>query len=183
MKMSLLFAGNSLKPRSSHYYVGFMLIATILILLLTACSGQASAEPAPPTIHFGEDICEFCGMIISEPRFAAGYITRDGREHIFDDIGDMFQAHLRQPAEATAFFVHNYDDPHWIRAETAFYVLAEELPTPMFSGLAASSSADQAAALAAQFNGQVLTFDQVLAHYRQTPPMMNSPHGRVHQHD
>lgn len=141
-------------------------VAVIIALLLAACGADANAEPVPPEIHYGEDICEFCGMIVSEERFAAGYITANGQEEIFDDIGDMVQSRLQNAGEAKAIFVHDYDEHTWIKAETATYVLSENLPTPMLSGLAAFASADRAKEFAAELDGQVFTFDELLSHYR-----------------
>jgi copper chaperone NosL len=152
-----------------------LLLAAILLLTLTACGGDTNTEPSPPTIHYGEDICEFCGMIVSEERYAAGYITQGGGEHIFDDIGDMVQAHLEKQEDVVAFFVHAYEEHTWIRAETAHYVMSHDLPTPMLSGLAAFASAEQAKEFAAELNGRVLTFDQLLTHYRENPPTPMSP--------
>ena len=142
-------------------------LAALLLLSMSACGGGAAAEPTPPAIHYGEDACELCGMIISEEPHAAAYVTRDGHGHVFDDIGDMVRAHLAEPAEVAAFFVHDYADKSWIRAETASYLLSQELHTPMGSGLAAFASAEKAQALADELGGEVLTFEQVLAHYRK----------------
>ncbi len=153
---------------------------TVLLLVLSACGAQEGAAPRPPEIYYGEDICEFCGMIISEERYAAAYLTEDGREHIFDDISGMVQAHLQAQAgpPVTAFFVHDYEDGRWIRAETAHYVLSEDLPTPMLSGLAALATIEQAEALAAERDGQLLTFEELLSHYQQAASM----EGMEHQH-
>lgn len=141
-------------------------ILIIISSIIMACGGVANAEPAPPAIHYGEDMCEFCGMIISEERFAAGYLTQDGQEHIFDDIGDMVQAYLQNQAEVTAIFVHDYDDHTWLRAEKAYYVASEQLPTPMLSGLAAFASGERAAAFAQETAGRVLTYDELVARYQ-----------------
>ena len=141
------------------------LFVIILLLVLTACGAAANADPTPPTIHYGEDICEFCSMIVSEGRFAAAYVTADGHDHTFDDIGDMIQSQLKLQEEGTAFFVHDYESEDWIRAETAHYVLSDNLTTPMLSGLAAFESAEKAANVAAEIGGEVLTFDQLLSHY------------------
>lgn len=146
-----------------------LLLASLLVI--TACGNESSAEPAPPVIHYGADICEFCGMIISDERYAAGYITEDGQERIFDDLAGMFVAHLEKQEDVRAFFVHDYEDSNWIRAETAYYVLSEELPTPMLFGLAACSSSEKAEKLANDVGGQVLSFADVLVHYQENPPM------------
>jgi len=138
------------------------LFVIILLLALTACGTDTNAEPEPPTIHYGEDVCEFCGMIISEEGFAAAYVTSDGHGHTFDDIGDMVKAHLEMQEEATAFFVHDYESKDWIRAETAYFVLSDSLTTPMLSGLAAFVSIEQANAFAAEVGGKTLTFEELL---------------------
>lgn len=161
---------------------GLILLAAITLLVtLTACGAKASAEPEPPTIHYGEDICEFCGMIISEERYAAGYILADGRQHIFDDIGDMVQHYLAANEEVTAFFVHDHTSGMWIRAETATYILSTDLPTPMLSGVAAFPSQDEAMGFNAELGGETLTFEELLSHYREHPAM-TMPHADSHHH-
>lgn len=158
-------------------------LTLVLGLALTACGGAADTEPTPPTIHYGEDLCELCNMIISEERHAAAYVTGDGRGHAFDDIGDMLRAHQEMQEEVTAFFVHDYEDRAWIRAETAHYVLSDSLTTPMASGLAAFSASEEAQALAAELQGQVLTFDELKTHYQDMPPMTMGGGGEQHVHD
>lgn len=174
------------ESRNTQYVIrnrsGLTLVIFITFLLLSACGGQASAEPTPPTIHYGEDVCVFCGMIISEERYAAGYITREGEQRIFDDIGDMFQAQLAWQDEVVAYFVHDYESNRWARAETAHYVLSEALPTPMLSGLVACDSAEKAAALAAEVNGQVLTFSELQTRYEEGQVAAGHGHGMMHGH-
>lgn len=149
-----------------RYWPGALLIAVAMLIGATACSSRASGAPIPPDLHLGEDVCEFCNMIISEERFAAGYLTADGDEVIFDDIGDMVQHHLEQQAAVEAFFVHDHDDHTWIRAETATYVHSPELVTPMLSGLAAFSTEQEAKQFAAEADGETLTFEELLARYQ-----------------
>jgi copper chaperone NosL len=165
---------------SSKYWFGTT-FSLLIFLFLTACANNASAEPTPPTIHYGEDVCEFCNMIISDERYAAGYITEDGQQHIFDDIGNMFRNHLQKSDKVTAFFVHNYENKSWIRAEKAAYVQSSQLTTPMLSGLAALESPEKAQVLAAELQGHVMTFAEVLAYY-QANPMPQGEHSMEHDH-
>jgi copper chaperone NosL len=165
--------------RSFSLYL--LLLLALIFFTTSACTSNANAGPTPPTIHYGEDLCDFCGMIINDERYAAGYVTRAGEDYVFDDIGNMFRHHLQNQAEVTAFFVHNYDDKAWIRAETASYVHSAHLTTPMLSGLAAFDSSDQAQALATEMQGQVMTFDEVLAYYK-TNPMPQGEHSMEHDH-
>lgn len=160
-----------------------LLLLALIFFTASACTSNANAGPTPPTIHYGEDLCDFCGMIINDERYAAGYVTREGEDYVFDDIGNMFRHHLQKQAEVTAFFVHNYDDKAWIRAESAYYVRSSKLTTPMQSGLAAYSSSEKAKALAAEVQGEMLTFDQLLAYYRETPPSSMDAMHQQHDHD
>lgn len=159
-----------------------LLLLTLLLLIATACGSEVNTEPVPPVIHYGEDVCEFCGMIISDERFAAGYITQDGEPHIFDDIGNMVLSHLQKQEEVIAFFVHDYQDKSWLRAEKAYFVLSDEIVTPMLHGLAAQATLEKAEALAAEIDGQILTFNEVIDRYKENSTMMNEAHSR-HQHN
>ena len=148
-------------------------------VMLTACGGPAAAvEPTPPTIYYGEDICEACGMIISDARFAAAYITREGEGHTFDEIGGMVNAYLEQPDDVVALFVHDYDDQRWIRAETATYVLSDAILTPMAFGLIAFASVEQARAFASDLEAEVWTFDEMIDHYQQRAADRTRTHSR-----
>lgn len=151
-----------------------------ILLFVTGCTAANAGEPVPPAIHYGESVCEFCGMIISEARYAAGYISADGTEHVFDDIGDMIKAHRQQQEKVSAFFVHDYNDERWIRAEPAFYVLSPHLNTPMGSGLAAVAAEADAGTLAAKVNGQVLSFEDVLGYFEQEPAMAGHEPAMAH---
>lgn len=120
-------------------------------------------------------------MIISEERYAAGYITADRQQHIFDDIGDMFQAQPANNQEIIAFFAHNYENNQWIRAEKATFVQSKGLRTPMASGLAAFESAEKAQAFATEVQGEVMTFSEVSAYYKANPmPEMDHNQGMEH---
>ena len=149
-----------------RFWLDPLLIVIVLLIGVTACASQAAGEPIPPEIHLGEDACQFCRMIISDERYAAGYLTADGDEFIFDDIGDMFRHHQEQAAAVTAFFVHDHHEHTWVRAETAVYVLNPDLPTPMLSGLAAFAAEAEAGRFVAEAGGDIVTFEELLERYR-----------------
>lgn len=102
-----------------------LLLIPLLIALLMGCRSTVTAE-TPPTIVYGEDVCDLCGMIITDERFAAGLVvqTAPGRfEHrIFDDIGDMFVYAQQVDDPVESYFVHDYHSLGWIAGETAFFV-------------------------------------------------------------
>ncbi len=52
----------------SHKKLFVFILATLtLILILAACAGgQAKVEP--PTIYYGEDVCDHCNLIINDER-------------------------------------------------------------------------------------------------------------------
>jgi copper chaperone NosL len=128
---------------------------------LAACAPK-STEPQPPAIAYGQDVCEGCGMIIDDAKFAAATITLQGKAHKFDDIGDMLVYHMDHPEEQVkVWFVHDYQTQNWMRGETAFYVLSPQIDSPMGHGLAAFEQKSAAEAFAAERQTTVLTFDEV----------------------
>ena len=130
-------------------------------LLLPACAARPT-EPQPPAIAYGQDVCDECGMIIAEARFAAATITTIGGAHKFDDVGNMVLYHMKHPEEQVkAWFVHDYPSETWIRGETAFYVMAAAIDSPMGHGVAAFEAADSAEAFARERSADVLTFDEL----------------------
>lgn len=147
--------------------------AIVLALATTAC-GPPADPLAPPEVVYGEDVCDHCGMILSEERFAAATIVEiDGRSEprLFDDIGDMFAYHAANgDLVVQRWYVHDHDSVAWIDGATAHYVRAEGIRTPMGSGLAAFGDAERAAAFATEVGGEALMFEALVGAMRTHRP-------------
>lgn len=145
---------------------GLLLVAAAVILL-GACGGASVTPETPPEILYGEDVCDQCGMIISDERFAAGLVVEvdPGRyEHrIFDDIGDLlaFEKEHGDALTIATYYVHDYNSKDWIDGQNAYYIHSNNLRTPMGFGLAAVAQPLEAEALAVEWGGTVLTFAEL----------------------
>ncbi len=136
-------------------------VLALLALGLASCAAPP-AEPNPPDIVYGQDICDACGMIISEARFAAAAALANGEALKFDDIGDMLRYRAAHSDLAVAaWFVHDHPSETWLNAANATYVLSPEVATPMGHGLAAFSDPAAADAFAAEFHGEVLSWESL----------------------
>jgi len=145
-----------------------MLSVLFFILLLAACASPAVDPNEPPEIMYGEDVCDLCGMIISDERFAAGLVVEEEPSHyehrIFDDIGDMvvYAADTGERLAIVSYFVHDYESREWIDAEQATFVRSKEIRSPMGFGLAAFQERAVAEAQAQAWQGELLDFQQLL---------------------
>lgn len=126
-------------------------LALAALLLLSSCRRPTPGDP--PNIAFGRTACSRCGMIVSESRFASGYVDASGRSVVFDDVGELLAAAAEDPSFSKAAFVPDAEDGAWMRAETAFYVRAPGLATPMGSGTAAFKDRPRAEAFAKRRGG------------------------------
>lgn len=116
----------------------------------------------PPALRYGAEQCAYCGMIISDARFASAWREAGGREQHFDDIGCMVNASRRRaPGAGTEWWVHDYSSQSWIAASSATYASSEAIKTPMAYGIAAFTRAEDAASLA-RSPGSALTWDETL---------------------
>lgn len=140
--------------------IRYLLLGVLLALLLAACQGGDGAL-GPPEIRYGEDVCDQCNMIISEPRFAAALATEAGEFRRFDDIGEMFlYAHGGEEA-VRAFWVHDFHAEEWIEADSAMFVHDSALMTPMGWGVAAFADAAEAQAYQAESGGALLSYAEL----------------------
>lgn len=134
----------------------------LLAVLLGACAPQNS-EVQPPEIAYGQDMCDHCGMLISEPKFASALILEDGTPLKFDDTGEMLKyMQENQDVQVKAWFVHDYDTEAWVNAEAAHFVAVPGLASPMGFGIAAFETADAAGRFASMQNAEVLSFAQIM---------------------
>ncbi len=138
----------------------------ILVFAVGVTGCQASSEK-PPAIRYGRDTCDECGMVISEARFAAAYLTRQGEWRLFDDIGDMLAFYTSHREAVAVFWVHDYETGDWLQANGAFFVSSPALHTPMGHNIVAMTNRERANRLTDQLTGEVLTFAEVLARFAQ----------------
>ncbi|MGO8738277.1 nitrous oxide reductase accessory protein NosL [Rhodoblastus sp.] len=93
-----------------------------LVVALAACQ----KDKGPVEIIYGRDTCEMCGMIISEPRYAAEVrVVSDNKTHKFDDVGDAVNWLELQGVGLLGakeiWVMDSEDGKTWLDARHAFY--------------------------------------------------------------
>ena len=101
-------------------------------------------------------------MAISQSRYAAQVVDRDGVALKFDDIGCM-RRYLRehQPAQAR-IYVMDYVNQQWLAAEAAVYVRSKTIESPMASGLAAFRDQPAASRFLRENDGALTSFPELM---------------------
>jgi len=132
--------------------------------VLTAIGAACGVGPeGPPHIEVDRTPCAHCGMLISEPLYAAAYRSPRSEPRVFDDIGCLVDAAAREPrADALRFWFHDAATAVWIDGTDAVFVSSAMLRTPMGGGLVAFRDPAAAREAATRQQGRVLTSLQEL---------------------
>lgn len=120
-------------------YVLFLFVA----LSMFACGGD-KPPAGPAEVHYGEDVCDRCKMIISDKRFAAQYAADSGQVKKFDDFGCM-AAELGNDGGKDAvggIYVADFATGAWLDARKAHYLKSRDIASPMGYGIAAFGSVE-----------------------------------------
>ena len=133
------------------------------LLAAVGCPGRSAPLDLPPDVRYGVDPCDRCGMIVSDERFAAAYVTSTGVTRRFDDLGCMTSFLVEQPEAVSALWVHDEESRAWLRGPQATFVRTTSIITPMGTGIVAVASATRAQALAEREKGQVLDLESFRA--------------------
>jgi copper chaperone NosL len=149
--------------------------ATWIVALLAGAACSSSGEPQPPKIDYGRDLCDHCGMVIDDPRFAAALLLDNGQAVKFDDLGEAFAYIAENPnVSVRARFVHDFQTQEWLRGEKAFFVVSEQVHSPMATGVAAFADRSQADSFARGVGAKVLAFDEVHMALKSMPMSMSN---------
>lgn len=109
------------------------LVAVAVVSGLVRWSGQPPEGPV--SVPWDHAACSECGMLVSEPAFAAQLHQQDGHVHFFDDPGCLLRYEAREAPAVHARWFHHVREDRWLRGEAVSF---EELePTPMGWGLGA----------------------------------------------
>lgn len=151
--LALLIAVTMRRRRATRARAATGIAALVVVgALLSGCS-----DPKPATVVIGQDVGAFCGMIISDPRFAAQVVTNTGKAYKFDSIECMV-AFLVEGTVAEedihSAWVSDYDAPGtWLRADEARYLQSAVLRSPMGLNLSAFKTLDALEDMREQANG------------------------------
>ena len=154
--------------RSDRLRFGQLMLVSFALAAATGCNPPAEWPPEPAELRLGEDACAECRMLISEGRYAAQRISREGTVEFFDDPGCLLASVRPEPVEEAPLssskgrdadsdprgtFVVTGDDGTWTRGDVAYVVQSADFTSPMGHGLLAYSSREVAEAEAARHAG------------------------------
>ena len=147
-------------------HVSLIILVMSIGFALVAC-GEEKADPdEPPEIAYGGDTCSRCGMIISEEKHASGIVDESGNAETFDDIGGMVSVLQEEGLGERRAWVHDYNTVEWIDATTAFYVVTEEVITPMGFGVLAFGTQEAAETFASDQTGMVMSWETMMSEWK-----------------
>ena len=119
-----------------------------------ACGAGADA---PPQIEVDRTACAHCGMLISEPIYAAAYKTPDADARVVDDIACLLAAvSSTEKGMTLRFWFQDAAGQGWIDGDRAVFVKSPRLRTPMNGGIAAYRDRASAAKAATALEGRVI---------------------------
>ncbi len=135
------------------------------LVLWMGCSAR------PQEIDYGRDLCTFCKMAITDPRYAAEIVTQKGRVYKFDSIECMIAATLNgtvNPSDVKAYWVKDWQTQKWIQADKAYYLQSTKLRSPMGLNISAFATRKEMEDAKQAYDGLELTFDDLPNVIRQS---------------
>ena len=138
------------------------LIAAVALLVGAACGTNAGG---PPAIEEDRTPCAHCGMLISEPVYAAAYRAPGGDPAVFDDIACMLASARKAAVSHSAqFWFHDAATSKWIEGDEALFVKSPNIRTPMGGGMLAYREPSAANRAAVEHRGELIkTLQDLLA--------------------
>lgn len=132
--------------------------------------------------------CILCGMVINDMKYAALVVLKGGNTVRTDDIGCIFRVALlppekwkalrRYPAEdmrrlvhVEKMFVPDFYTGDYVETQRAFYVIRQDMKTPMGDCVFAFKDRETAA----KMNATVYTYAQMLQLYREVMQKTGMP--------
>ena len=135
--------------------------ALVVLVALSACAR------GPKAIDYGRESCEYCRMVITDPRYGAELVTTTGKVRQFDSIECLASYFVQARASGTvrSAWVSDFAHPGTlIPAATAVYVRAPGPSSPMGKGLTAfAPGTDSLVIQRIAAGGLRLSWDDVVA--------------------
>jgi len=133
----------------------------LFVVLLSSCSVQ------PKPIKTGSDFCNFCKMTITEAKYAAQYINKNGKAYVFDDIKCLINYYKmideKDKLGAKIYFT-DYNNPSaFISAKDVVILKSDALRTPMDGRMIAFATQQALDQFKTSSSDEVLTWQTAIA--------------------
>lgn len=136
--------------------------AIFISMFLFSCSLSAK----PIAIDYGNDECTHCKMTIMDNKYGTEIITQKGKVFKFDSIECLVNYYHAKPEEQKkfkTFLITNFSKaPEFTDATKAFYLLSENLPSPMGENLTGFGDKAFAEKVKKEKSGKLLNWTQVI---------------------
>jgi copper chaperone NosL len=133
--------------------------AAILVLALNSCSTK------PQPFAYGKDVCDDCSMTIMDPKFGGEIITKKGKVFKFDDahclVHFIKKGGVKEADIAQTVFVDYENEQNFLDVKSSYFVVSDQLKSPMNSNAASFPSKEKAEQKVGQANGSVKTWEEL----------------------
>jgi len=132
-------------------------ILIITLLLVSSCKVE------PEQINYGKDTCHYCSMTIVDNQHASELVTAKGKVYKYDAIECLINdLKKRDSTEVGMLMVNDYSNPgELISAESATFLISEEVPSPMGAFLSAFKNKADAEAIKSENGGKLYDWQSV----------------------
>lgn len=141
-----------------------LFLLSVFMLILSACNVK------PAEIEYGSDACHYCDMTIVDRQFASQLVTSKGRAYKYDAIECMVHSSQEQFAdvEMAYMLIADFDEPGTlIDAQSATYLVSENLPSPMAENLSGYKTKAHAQSKLDEFGGEIYSWNEIQSHLKR----------------
>lgn len=135
------------------------------MLILASCS----VEQKP--IEYGSDKCEYCDMTIVDKKFGAEIVNNKGKAFKFDAaeclIRYIIQDEIKQEDIAMLLVTAVNKPDQLFDAEKGFYLISEDLPSPMGAFLTSYQDESSAKEFHSKYGGELYNWETLLKEFKQ----------------
>ncbi|MCL4513368.1 MAG: nitrous oxide reductase accessory protein NosL [Candidatus Eremiobacteraeota bacterium] len=136
-------------------------LAFWVLLLLASCS-----RTTPKKIHYDQDVCAYCGMMISDKRYGSELITKKGKVYKFDSITCMIafaNSNGFHSDRVASYWVVDFDEKGFVNASQAVYLYNPKIHPPMGLPISAFKNEQELDSIKNKYGGRILSWEKVLS--------------------
>ena len=138
-------------------------IKLLLLIVFTSTSCNYTIED----IHYGQDECFNCKMMIIDKKHASEFMTSKGKSYKFDSIECMIDyIDNIDELQVSVFLVNDYGNPgRMINTNNALFLISDNVTSPMGANLSAFSNFNDITKVDSL--GDVYNWNELRAHIRK----------------